>query len=170
MTLTEKSGNLFSAPPEFYFAHCISGDYALGAGIAKTFDQRFNMKQKLNAMYPIPKRFDTQSAIRASMRGRPLNQINCYKPATYHNYFGRALLIDKTFNLVTKDQYWEKPTYHSLRLALVDMVRQCRARHITKLAMPRLGCGLDRLSWDSVRQMIETVFEFTDIEIVVYSL
>lgn len=35
MIYTEKNGDLFSASRENYLAHCISGDYALGAGIAK---------------------------------------------------------------------------------------------------------------------------------------
>ena len=48
MTFREISGNLFDAPKDFYLAHCISGDYALGAGIAKEFVARQNMKNKLN--------------------------------------------------------------------------------------------------------------------------
>lgn len=35
MTLTEIQGNLFDAPRGWALVHCISADFALGAGIAK---------------------------------------------------------------------------------------------------------------------------------------
>jgi len=44
MTITEINGNLFEVPQGYYLAHCISGDYALGAGIAKTFNEIYNMR------------------------------------------------------------------------------------------------------------------------------
>jgi hypothetical protein len=42
--------------------------------------------------------------------------------------------------------------------------------HIKKLAMPRIGCGLDKLDWNTVEEIIEEVFEGADIEIVIYKL
>lgn len=47
MTFIEKKMNLFEIPDKYYFAHCISADYALGAGIAVEFQKRFHLKQKL---------------------------------------------------------------------------------------------------------------------------
>jgi O-acetyl-ADP-ribose deacetylase (regulator of RNase III) len=38
---------------------------------------------------------------------------------------------------------------------------------ITKIAMPIIGCGLDRLQWDRVSEIIKEVFKNTDIEILV---
>jgi hypothetical protein len=38
------------------------------------------------------------------------------------------------------------------------------------LAMPRIGCGLDRLQWENVKFMIEFVFAKVDVEIVVCNL
>lgn len=144
MIMTEVKGNLFSAPQDHYFAHCISGDYALGAGIAKTFNAKFNMRKKLQMMYPVS--------------------------GHYTANIGKALLVGNTFNLVTKERYWMKPTYHSLRLTLLDMKRQCDARNIKKIAMPKIGCGLDLLDWEYVKQIIQDVFRDTDIEIVVFYL
>ena len=43
MRLTEVEKDLFSIDPQYSLAHCISADFALGAGIAKQFDTRFNM-------------------------------------------------------------------------------------------------------------------------------
>lgn len=142
MTLVEKQGNLFNAPQGYYLAHCISNDFSLGAGIAKTFDEQYNMKFKLFRDYG-------DGGAR---------------------YVGQALLIDNVFNLVTKENYYDKPTYENLCAALQDMKRFCESINITKLAMPKIGCGLDKLDWDFVKNYIEDTFYDTDIEIVIYTL
>lgn len=54
MTFTEVQEDLFLAPQGYYLVHCISGDYALGAGIAKQFNNIFDMKFRLHRDYPIP--------------------------------------------------------------------------------------------------------------------
>ena len=41
---------------------------------------------------------------------------------------------------------------------------------VKKLAIPRLGCGLDKLQWDKVSELIEDIFSKSDIEITVYYL
>lgn len=145
MTFNEVQGDLFGAPQGYYLAHCISGDYALGAGIAKKFNEVYNMRYKLFRDFAIPD-------------GKKFANV------------GRALLVDNVFNLVTKERCFHKPTYDSLYDALVSMKEQCEDFDITKIAMPLIGCGLDRLNWDSVKDIIEDVFEDTDIEILVYKL
>lgn len=142
MTYSEWKQNLFYVPQGFYLVHCISGDYALGAGIAKKFDALYNMRFKLHRDYPIPK-----------------DQL-------YANV-GKALLIDNVFNLVTKKRYYQKPTYDSVYETLIDLKRQCDCKNISKIAMPLIGCGLDRLNWDIVKEMVKGVFEDTNVEIVV---
>lgn len=80
---------------------------------------------------------------------------------------GQALLVDNVFNLVTKARVFHKPTYESLYDTLLDMRVQCENLDISKLAIPLLGCGLDRLNWERVKDIIEDVFDSTDIEILV---
>ena len=36
--------------------------------------------------------------------------------------------------------------------------------------MPRIGCGLDKLNWKNVKNMIKEIFKDTDIAIEVYYL
>ena len=43
----------------------------------------------------------------------------------------------------------------------------CYKETITKIAMPVIGCGLDKLSWDKVSEIIQEVFSDSDIEILV---
>ena len=40
-------------------------------------------------------------------------------------------------------------------------------RGIKRLAMPRLGCGLDRLDWIAVQKLIVEIFEDVDIAMAV---
>ena len=145
MIFNEVQKDLFTVPQGYYLAHCISGDYALGAGIAKTFDKVYNMRFKLHRDYAIP---DGEK---------------------YANV-GRALLVDNVFNLVTKQRCFHKPTYDTLYETLLDMKEQCDNFDIEKIAMPLIGCGLDRLDWEQVKDVIEDVFGETDIEILVCKL
>ena len=74
---------------------------------------------------------------------------------------------NKVYNLVTKKRYWHKPSYKSLGAALISMKIHAEQNKIKYIAMPKLGCGLDGLSWAMVRSMIKDIFENTDIEILV---
>lgn len=138
MTITFENKDLFTIDQGYYLAHCISADFALGAGIAKAFDSVYNMRFKLFRHYP-----------------------------DYEYHYGDALLIDNVFNLVTKRKCWHKPTYESLRESLEMMREQLEFLDVTKLAMPKIGCGLDKLSWTKVYAIICEVFEDMDIEIVI---
>lgn len=145
MTFTEVKGDLFSRPMcinEFY-VHYVSRDYACGAGIAKEFNKRYNLTIKL--------------------RNSGDNS--------------KCILIDNVFNLVTKSKYWQKPTYGSLRFALdllkvevTDSKLVSSSDQIDTLVMPRIGCGLDKLQWKNVKDIIKDVFKDTDISIEVWYL
>ena len=71
---------------------------------------------------------------------------------------------------VTKQRYFHKPTYDSLHSSLVELRAQCSGRGIGQLCMPRIGCGLDRLEWDRVREMIRETFSDCEISITIYTL
>lgn len=66
-----------------------------------------------------------------------------------------------------KRNYWDKPTLTTIKNALIWMKEQCEMLNIHKVAMPRIGCGLDRQKWSDVKRIIEDVFCDADIEIVV---
>lgn len=36
--------------------------------------------------------------------------------------------------------------------------------------MPKIGCGIDRLNWKKVSEIIKEIFEDVDIEIIIYTL
>ena len=71
------------------------------------------------------------------------------------------------YNLITKKKYSGKPDYQTIRVALVVMRNHAIKNDIKKIAMPRIGCGLDKLNWSMVRAIIQELFEGTDIELLV---
>jgi O-acetyl-ADP-ribose deacetylase (regulator of RNase III) len=145
MIYKEEVRDLFTVPEEYYLAHCISADFGMGKGIVVEFNKRFDMKRKLQSKYP--------DYIDQWSENRHI-AISC-------------ILEGRVLNLITKERYFHKPTYGSMRNALMDMMAVCCVNNITKVAMPIIGCGLDRLQWDKVSEIIKNVFKDTDIEILV---
>lgn len=121
-----------------YYAHCISRDYALGAGIAVEFDKRYDMRNRLLKLAE-------------------------EKPETLDE---KCIEVENVFNLITKEKYWEKPSYNSLEESLLEM-KEKLSKNKKKLVIPKIGCGLDRLSWDKVEPMVQELFKDLDIELVV---
>ncbi len=137
MTYREIRADLFSMPEEYALCHCISSDFALGAGIAKRFTA-MGVKRELISQYP-----------------REWNGMGYCLITTIN---GRVAA-----NLVTKQRYFNKPTLETLEQALVDL----RGKALPKIAMPRIGCGLDKLLWEDVSPIIKRIFADTDTEITV---
>lgn len=140
MRYKEQKRDLFSADNDYYLAHCISADFGMGKGIVVEFNKRFDMKNKLKQLYP--------------------NYLQ-----TWTN--GDCLKEGKVFNLITKERYYNKPTLATLKNALIKMKEICLKENITKIAMPKIGCGLDQLNWNDVKRLLFETFEDTDIEIFV---
>lgn len=144
MTIREEQRDLFTVPKDYILVHCISADLAMGAGIAKEFTKR-GVKAQLQRKY--------------------------HKVEVGGCLVSHATDWDVELSLVTKEKYWQKPTYETMRMALEDAEFLCCEGAMNdenvKFAMPRIGCGLDRLQWDKVKAIIEEVFADTDVEILV---
>lgn len=140
MRYKEQKKDLFSVDSDYYLAHCISADFGMGKGIVVEFNKRFDMKNKLKQLYP--------------------NYLQ-----TWTN--GDCLKEGKVFNLITKERYYDKPTLMTLKNALIKLKETCLEKNITKIAMPKIGCGLDQLNWNDVKRLLFETFEDTDIEIFV---
>ena len=137
----EESGDLFSVnyESEWSLCHCVSADLAMGAGIAVMFKRIFGRVDELRS------------------QGKKVREI--------------ALLTTKKtdiYYLITKERYFEKPTYNSLETTLLELRNLMLTRGKTKLAMPRIGSGLDGLDWTQVKEIIIKVFENTGIRVVVW--
>lgn len=122
-------------------AHCISSDLAMSKGIALTFRNKFGGIQELM---------------------KQNRSVGC-APFLVRN--------EKViYYLITKEKYWLKPTIETLTLSLMNMRDHMIINNINSMSIPKLGCGLDGLKWDIVKETIITIFKNDNIIINVYSL
>lgn len=142
--LTEIKGDLFSAPSSSSLAHCISKDCRLGAGVAKLFKQKYGRIDELSRM-------GTEVGGVSPLRIGPIGSKFAY-------------------NLVTKEKYYQKPTYECLKQSLEAMRNHASQNGVREIAMPKIGCGLDKLEWTKVSKVINDVFGDSPIHIRIYFL
>ena len=141
MSIIEKKGNLLEHLNDKYIAFAISGDYTLGAGLAKKINEANNLSYKLHLHY------DNEDDM----------------------YTGKALLIDKCFALVVKSNYSEIVEEENIYNALNDLKKKCEKAGITEIYMPRICAGHEHVEWSTVRAMIDDIFEFSDTDVIIYS-
>ena len=141
MSFNELTGDLFQNSDGASLVHCVSRDLRMGKGIAVAFKKQFGGIGELKKQ-------------NVGVGGVAILQRN-------DRYI---------YYMITKEAYHQKPTYSSLKSslrAIAAHIRENNLLHIP-LNMPRIGCGLDRLSWDKVRIMIQE--ELHDVNVTVYCL
>lgn len=137
---TEQQQDLFTVPSDYSMAHCVAEDLYMSKGIASVFKNKFGRISELLKQQP--------------SSGQILKLTD-----------GPRYL----FYLVTKKRSCEKPTYQTMWTTLLNLRGELARLGVKKLAVPKLGCGLDHLNWRVVRNMLEVVFEKTDVRILVCS-
>ncbi len=138
MIFRVEEGDLLKVSDEYRIAHCMSADLAVNMGIVTKINKKYELSEKLREAAPM----------------RPVKFPDC-------------IFTEPVFNLITKNKRSDKPTLDTVTEALCAMRRIAEEREIAKIAMPTIGCGLDRLEWEDVEQRIRQVFGTSDIEILV---
>lgn len=146
MKYSEERKDLFSVQDEYYLAHCISADFGMGKGIVVEFNKRYNLKNTLQKKY---------------------HNFLSHWDLVDDDKKGDCILEGKVFNLITKRNYWLKPTCKTLKNSLNAMKILALNNNVKKIAMPLIGCGLDKLKWEKVSEIIKETFSDTDIEILI---
>ena len=120
-------------------AHCISADAKMSKGFAETICHRVNGPQEY------------------CRKTKPtVGSIIPYWDPESNNFI---------YNLVTKPKFFEKPTLDNLRISLENMRGHALLKNITKISMPKIGCGLDKLQWTDVFKLIQDTFTYSGIQI-----
>ena len=141
MTLIEIPVDLFECKIEgknFLYVQCGSADLALGAGIAAQFNKHFDVRNKA-------------------------------REKKEEVYVGKCIITHPgpVATLITKEKYWKKPDYNTLRLALIALKKETIEKRTEMLIMPHIGCGLDRLDWGKVKDVLWDTFKDMNICIIV---
>mmetsp|Transcript_24111 Transcript_24111/g.28072 ORF Transcript_24111/g.28072 Transcript_24111/m.28072 type:complete len:190 (-) Transcript_24111:134-703(-) len=121
--------------------HCVSACLRMGKGIAVLFRDQFKRVDELQRQHV--------------------------------DVGGVAVLTDRNrfiYYLVTKPRFHDKPTYASLAASLTAMFSHMKQHGVTRVAMPQIGCGLDRLDWVIVRDMIRSLAQENQVIVTVYFL
>jgi O-acetyl-ADP-ribose deacetylase (regulator of RNase III) len=119
--------------------HCVSECLAMGKGIAVLFKQQFGRVDELK-----------QQRVGVG---------------------GAAVLAAESrfiYYLVTKPRFFDKPTYASLGASLTVMLQHMQQNGVRSVSMPEIGCGLDGLSWPTVKQLLSDLLAGTGITCTVY--
>ncbi|EDW70613.2 ADP-ribose glycohydrolase OARD1 [Drosophila virilis] len=138
--IKEVSGDLFSAGPDYAMCHCVAADLRMGKGIAVMFRNKFGQVATLQKQNVQP------------------------GGVAVLEHHGRYI-----YYLITKQNSWGKPTYQLLHSSLSAMQRHMLEHNVRKLALPRIGCGLDGLNWAKVKDMLAEIFYADSTELVVYN-
>lgn len=145
--ITKLSGNCV-------ICHCISADAAMGAGVALALVRK----------YP-----DLKPTVRSILKTTHSDTLVGHV-VFYADSYSHTLIA----NMVTKQNYWDKSTtmpsgYYlkNLKECLENVRSIMDGLNEKKLAMPKVGCGLDRCDWNDVLQLIDEVFGDSNIEITV---
>ena len=120
-------------------AHCISADAKMSKGFAETISNRINGLQDY-----------------------------CYKSKVFvgsvipfwDNNAKRFI-----YNLVTKNKFFEKPT----RTSLENMRGHALLNNVHIITMPKIGCGLDKLSWNKILKILKDTFTDSGVLIQIIS-
>jgi len=71
------------------------------------------------------------------------------------------------YYLVTKLASTGKPTWNDFERAVIEWSQLCVEHKVTKIAIPKIGCGRDQLDWNKVRNLLNKQFSKHEIEIIV---
>ena len=74
------------------------------------------------------------------------------------------------YNLVTKKKFCDKPNLSTLSKTLEAMKIHASTNGVSTIAIPKLGCGLDQMSWQEVVKLLRDTFAYADVQIVLCTL
>jgi len=141
--VTEVEGDLFlDAPEEAALAHCIGEDALCTRGHAATPKDTL-----LKGLLPYLRSL-----------GKKTGEV-------------ATLLVGEKyiFNLVTKPlTKGRRPYLHDFRSSVTELARLCTTLGIKKLAMPRIGAGLDRIPWREAKKVIIEAFAGCPTEVQIF--
>lgn len=152
MIYKEEMRNLLEVPAEYVVAHNIdSGEVALGAGVALALCKKHSNLRNACKEYANANSHEVGRTFRF-VDGENIVYNMFTKPHVYFN----------AQNGMTMKEYLKNQE------DCLNMLKRHMVFHKeTKLAIPKIACGLDRCNWTDIKELLEKVFSDTDFEILV---
>ena len=138
------SGDLLAASDLDAIAHGCNCGGVMGAGIAVPIRERWP------AMF-------TEYRRRCRTGEFDLGDVFAWR--------GRDLVV---FNLGTQKRHGSVALLGAIETAVTTMVAMAPELGVRRIGVPRIGAGLGKLSWASVRAILEQVGASTPVELVVF--
>ena len=152
MKYEEKRADVTKLDKSYVICHCISTDCAMGAGVVVPIKKKhINVKP---ACVEYTREMTRQKSLGTSFRYEDEKGV-CY------NMFSKFSVRDNAYNLPNGEYL------RNLKSCLHDLRNQMVFRGEEKLAMPKIGSGLDRCNWEDVKEAVKDIFSDTNIEILV---
>ena len=112
-------GNILNSRSSF--AHCIPSNMKMSKGLARQIVNYY------------PEMLQSQEFAQKP----PAGSVISFYDTNLNRYI---------FSLVTKENHYDKPTYYALSVILHTLRISILKHNIRSMSIPKLGCGLDRLS------------------------
>lgn len=126
------NADLLSMPVYYNIAHCIPADFTVYGATA----------QRINDVY------DLVDLIKHD-----------YMDWEVRPNVGDVNYLKNVFTLFATPKKYARPSMEDLRKCVANLAQECVDLGIMHLAMPRIGCGHNKLKWDEVKDMICEEFE-----------
>lgn len=161
---------------DFYLVHCVSGDNAQGAGFAKVLNDRYHFRDSLCADlaenfqgfgtdgWTFDKRYRDFFRVPLLRNNHGEYSAGKMQRMKFEGEIGSIYETERCphiLGLVTKERYYDKPTLDTMRTAILELREYLkRVRFfgdddmVIEVMMPHIGCGLDRLRWGDVREIL----------------
>ena len=104
-------------------AHCVSSDFGRAKGLASAVACSYTELQQVRKL-----------------------SFTLFSPGAFVTYFDQQHQRF-SYNLLTKKQFFQKPTYEALEPNLQALKQHLTRQKIPERAIPKLGCGYDQLHW-----------------------
>lgn len=157
----------------FYLVHCVSGDNAQGAGFAGVLNDRYHFRDSLCAdlaeSFPgfgtDKWHFHKSSGMFYRIPLNPNYTLGETQWMKFEANIGHIYATERCphiLGLVTKEHYYDKPSLRDMRAAIWNLRAKLETDVwldgdnplMTEIMMPHIGCGLDKLKWDDVKEII----------------
>ena len=73
------------------------------------------------------------------------------------------------YNPVTKERFCDKPNLSTLSKTLEAVYNHASTKGVSAFGTPKLGCGLDQMTWQEVVKLLRDIFAYSEVQIVIYS-